>query len=58
MLGPFEQPNAGGPDCLTAALDYLTDGDIEEADVLPREDDEINTDFGGAAASTGLAATP
>ena len=58
MLGPLEQPFAGNPDCASAALDYLTDGEITEADIRPEEGDEIAPDFGGEAASTGLAPTP
>src|SRR6185436_11140983 len=58
MLGPYEQPSGCCPNCPTAALDYLTDGVTGEADVQPVEGESIDTDYGGAAASTGLALTP
>jgi hypothetical protein len=58
MLGPYEQPSGCCPNCPTAALDYLTDGVTGEADILPVEGESIDTNYGGAAASTGLALTP
>jgi hypothetical protein len=58
MLGPYSQSSGDSPDCPTAALDYLTDGVTGEADIVPAAGESIATDFGGAAASTGLAPTP
>ena len=56
MLGPFSQDGGAAPGFDLIALDYLTDGDaIDEIDVEPREGDTVNTDYLGAAASTGLA---
>ena len=58
MLGPFEQGGGAAPGFEAIQLDYLTDGDaIDEIDVEPSPGDTVDTDFGGLAASTGLAAT-
>jgi hypothetical protein len=58
LLGPFSQPSTGGaaPGEDAMRLDYLTDGaGIEEIDIEPQAGDTVNTDYNGAAASTGLA---
>ncbi len=54
-LGPYSQAGGAAPGCEVMVLDYLTDGDMTELDIEPAEGDEIDTDFGGAAASDGLA---
>ncbi|MEM7263656.1 MAG: hypothetical protein AAF488_16835, partial [Planctomycetota bacterium] len=57
VLGPFQQAGGAAPLEDDIRLDYLTDGaDNDEIDVEPRAGDQVETDFGGAAASTGLAA--
>jgi hypothetical protein len=59
LLGPYLQPGGCGPGDEAIRLDYLADGrGIDEAGVRPRAGDRIETDFEGAAASLGLAATP
>jgi hypothetical protein len=57
ILGPFtrEVPgSAPGEDQITR--DYLTDGTLEEKTARPRAGDVTVPDYGGLAASTGLAA--
>jgi hypothetical protein len=56
ILGPFtRQVGGANPGDAQLARDYLTDGDTTEKTIQPRAGDTIQPDFGGAAASTGLA---
>ena len=57
LLGPFTRDGGANPGEDLMRLDYLTDGDSEEADLDPVAGDTVEPDFNGAAASTGLAAT-
>jgi hypothetical protein len=58
ILGPFTRPGGPAPGEDQIALDYLTDGVMTELNVMPQAGQSINTAYGAAAASTGLAATP
>ena len=62
LIGPFSQPSGFGwgaaPNVNNIRLDFITDGVTTQEDVEPRDGDQINTDFGGAASSTGLQASP
>jgi hypothetical protein len=62
FLGPYQQPALGGgpaPDPDAIREDHLTDGaGINEVNVAPRHGDTVNTDYGGAARSVGLAVPP
>ena len=59
LLSPLAQGGGANPLPAVIRLDYLTDGaGITEKAVRPRAGDQVRTDFGRAAASTGLAATP
>ncbi|MCX9078748.1 MAG: hypothetical protein OIN84_12320, partial [Candidatus Methanoperedens sp.] len=59
FLSPLAQPGGANPPVATIRLDYLADGaGATETNVQPRDGDTIATDFGGAAASTGVVATP
>ena len=60
ILGPFEQLGGAAPGEDIMRLDYLANADvsIEEIDVEPSPGDQVQTDFNGNAASTGLAPTP
>ncbi|MEM7263812.1 MAG: hypothetical protein AAF488_17625, partial [Planctomycetota bacterium] len=53
ILGQFETD--GLPDEDGLRLDYITDGDATQTSIRPRAGDSIDTDFGGTAASLGLA---
>jgi hypothetical protein len=56
LLGPFSQSGGAAPGEDAIRFDYLTDGvSVNEEDVLPKAGDTVNTDYNGAAASTGLA---
>jgi hypothetical protein len=60
LLGPYSTSTDAGwgaaPALDNMRLDFLTDGaDITEANVRPKPGDTVQTEFGGAAASTGLA---
>jgi hypothetical protein len=55
LLGPYSKPGGAAPGDDAIRLDYLTDGVNFETDVQPENGDTIDTDFNGAAASTGLA---
>jgi hypothetical protein len=56
VLGPFLRSVGGAnPGEAELARDYLTDGVSTEAEIRPVAGDTIDTDFGGEAASTGLA---
>jgi hypothetical protein len=56
ILGPYTRgvggPNPGDDEIVK---DYLTDGAVGEAEILPKAGETIQTDYNGAAASTGLA---
>ena len=56
ILGPFipEVPGAN-PGAEQIARDYLTDGVVDQESVRPRAGDILVPDYGGLAASTGLA---
>ena len=56
LLGPFTG-HAGEetPSCAEMERDFLTDGVVTELGVLPEPGQTIHTDFGGSAASTGIA---
>ena len=56
ILGPFtpEVPGAN-PGADQIARDYLTDGVVDQESVRPRAGDILVPDYGGLAASTGLA---
>ncbi|MBI4604955.1 MAG: hypothetical protein HY721_23585, partial [Planctomycetes bacterium] len=57
ILGPFtRQVGGAAPGDDQIVRDYLTDGAVTEADILPEAGDAIEPDYGGEAASTGLAA--
>jgi len=58
ILGPFERPGGPAPGDAVIAFDYLTDGFTTEASIRPYVFFSIVPDYGGAAASTGLARTP
>jgi uncharacterized repeat protein (TIGR01451 family) len=56
LLGPFSRAGGAAPGVSAMRLDYLTDGSsIFDFNVQPRAGDTVNTNFNGAAASTGLA---
>ncbi len=60
LLGPFYGPPADGtvPTADAMQLDYLTDGGTNtEVACRPKTGDEVQPDFGGAAAGTSLAFT-
>lgn len=59
LLSPLSQSGGANPPAATIRRDYLTDGAaITETTVRPRAGDTVRPDYGGAAASTGLAPTP
>ncbi|HAK95199.1 MAG TPA: hypothetical protein DCM87_09405 [Planctomycetes bacterium] len=60
ILGPFAHPYtpADNPGTAIMARDFLTDGTVSELTYFPKDGDVIEPDYGGAAASTGLIATP
>ncbi len=56
ILGQFtREVNGAAPGDAEIIRDYLTDGETTERDVRPEAGDTIEPDYGGAAASTGLA---
>jgi len=56
ILGPYTREVGGpAPGDAEIAKDYLTDGAVTEAEILPKAGDTIHTDYNRAAASTGLA---
>jgi hypothetical protein len=60
LLGPFTGPATPGttPTAAHMELDYMTDdGTITERTVRPEAGDAVEPDYGGEAASTGLAPT-
>jgi hypothetical protein len=54
LLGAYMQGGGAAPGVDAMRLDYLTDGSIPQEDFTFEPGAEINTDFFGAAASTGL----
>ncbi|MGQ9588689.1 MAG: dockerin type I repeat-containing protein [Planctomycetota bacterium] len=55
LLGPFTgHAGADNPGCDEMRRDFLTDGSDSEVDVMPEDGQTIETEFGGAAASTGI----
>ena len=58
LLGPLGQAGGPAPGVDAIRLDYLTDGDATELSVEPASGDQIETDFGGSAASNSLLFTP
>ena len=52
---PFGEQNCARPGEEQVKRDYLADGTTTEVDLQPREGDTIAPDYGGVAASTGLA---
>lgn len=54
LLGPFQQPFGPAPSEANMRLDYHTGGVLTETNYNPVPGMQINTDFGGAAASAGL----
>jgi len=58
ILGPFtREVDGAAPGEEEIVRDYLTDGDVFEEDVTPVAGDTIEPDYGGEAASTGLASS-
>ena len=55
LLGPLGQAGGPAPGVDAIRLDYLTDGDATELSVEPASGDQIETDFGGSAASNSSA---
>ena len=57
ILGPFTRAVGGaGPGDEEIVKDYLADGNVTQTDIQPKAGDTIEPDYGGIAASTGLAA--
>ena len=52
ILGAFDNPGGAAPGEESIQLDYMTDGDVEETEFEWFPGATIETDFGGAAAST------
>ncbi|MBN1419478.1 MAG: hypothetical protein JXP34_11920 [Planctomycetes bacterium] len=57
ILGEYAQSGGDSPPPAVMERDYLTDGVVHEALLLPSAGEEVETDYCGLSASSGLSAT-